>query len=181
MVHLSAAVPLQHVLQCSEQRMSSVHPYKICCFPCRPLTKEPAGPEHDDTLTGILQAAVAHRRLHAYPALKRVLGPPASVSKHCKRMPLVSEQEAEDSEQASTIYRVAMQTRGILDRQMMEAAVAETAAVYFTLEAPSGQAQQAAVHELQEAPAARSVRTADEAGAASSLATGGANPAMVTH
>ena len=130
-------------------------------------------------MTGLLQAAVAQRRLHAHPALKRVLGPPASVSKHCKRMPLVSEQEAEDSEQASAIYRVAMQTKGMLDRQVTEAAVAESAAVYFTLEAPTGQAQQAAVHELQQAPAARSVRTADEAGAASSLASGGANPATM--
>ena len=102
-----------------------------------------------------------------------MLGPPTAVSKHCKRMPLVSEQEAEDSEQATALYKVAMQTRGLLETQIREAAAAEAAAASIRLEVPAGQAHQAAVHQLQETPAAQLVRTADAAGAASSLASGG--------
>ncbi len=108
-----------------------------------------------------------------------MLGPPTTVSKHCKRMPLVSEQKAEDSEQASAMYKVAMQKRGVLERQIREAVAAETAAASCTLEVPAGQAHQAAGHELQEVPAAQLGRTADEAGAASSLASGEARSAMI--
>lgn len=108
-----------------------------------------------------------------------MLGPPTTVSKHCKRMPLVSEQEAEDSEQASAMYKVAMQKRGVLERQIREAVAAETAAASCTLEVLAGQAHQAAGHELQEVPAAQLGRTADEAGAASSLASGEARSAMI--
>ena len=157
--------------------MTTPRQHRVCCVPCRPLTKEPDDdPGHDDILTGILQAAVALRRLHAHPVLKRVLGAPTTVSKHCKRMPLVFEQEAADSEQAPAMYKFAMQKRGTLERQIREAA-AETAAAASLIQVPAGQAHQAAVHELQEAPAAQSVTTADGAGAASILASGEANAA----
>ena len=180
---IGVLLPSFNILPLPKQKTSSVHQYKVCCFPCRPLTREPAEHRHDDALTAILQAAVALRRLHAHPALKRVLGPPTTVSKHCKRMPRVCEQEAEDSEQGTALYNVAMQKRLMLERQIIrfrvrEAAAAEAAAASFTLEVPAGQAHHAAVHELQEAPAAQLGRTADEARAASSLASGEAKSAM---
>ena len=87
-------------------------------------------------------------------------------------MPLVSEQEAEDSAQAPAMYHAAMQKRGRLERQIRDSAAAEAAAAPVTPEVPAGQAQQAAVHKLQEAPAACLVTMADETRAANSLASG---------